>query len=305
MNLTEMQKILVIGAGGFLGKYLIDALLEKNEYEVLAFDLAKERLVAKFPNRNEIFFYDTSDWKQGNIPFNEVDIVIHCAFSRSMKGSELAKSLIFAQEIFSVSAANNCHVINISSRSVYGQNPNIPWCEMTPVDPDSLYALSKFDSELLLKTAFSSNKNTFYTNIRLAGLIGPELDARIVNKFIHQALNGETSNIKGGSQQFAFFDVKDAADGLVALLQTPPQSWKPIYNLGYIRSYSIMEIADMVAKTAREFNCDEVAINLEKTDDRLYAEIDSSLFYNDTGWQPKYDMQATIRDIFLYQLRNR
>jgi nucleoside-diphosphate-sugar epimerase len=300
-----MKTILVTGAGGFLGKYLIDSLIEQKEFVIYAFDLTKELLVERFPENKSICFFDFADWADGKIPFKDADIFVHCAFSRTNTGPHLAKSLIFSQQLFAQSIDNSCHLINISSRSVYGQNPNIPWNENTLPEPDNMYAIAKLSSELLLNSVSRQSKNTNNCNIRLAGLIGIELDSRIVNKFIKQAINRETINIKGGCQQFAFLDVRDAAAGIIALLKLPAEAWKPVYNLGYLRSYSIIEIADAVAKVAREFNLPEVMITLEQTEDTLYAEMDSGLFYKDTGWRPCYDMLEVVRSIFTHQLQHK
>ncbi len=303
-HIAKIRTVLVTGAGGFLGSYLIEALIQENLFQIMAFDLDKATLTKRFDQAEQLGFYDIADFENKNIPFDQVDIVIHCAFSRSFEGFALAKSLEFTKQILGTAAEYEISsFINISSRSVYGQNPNTPWSEVTPVNPDSLYAMAKFSSELLVQTLAKAESNFFYTNLRLAGLVGPELDVRIVNRFVQQALKGETIKIKGGNQQFAYLDVRDAASGIAALLQKKSKTWKSVFNLGYYRSYSIIEIAEVVANVARKFNYPEVKINIEKTDEMLYADIDSSLFYTNTNWKPKYDMEAIVASIFEKQLK--
>jgi nucleoside-diphosphate-sugar epimerase len=168
-----------------------------------------------------------------------------------------------------------------------------------------LYALAKLSSEIIIQSVFNSVRNIHFTNIRLAGLVGKELKDRITNKFINNAINGKPLNITGGKQQFSYLDVHDAADGIIALLKTPPEVWKTVYNLGYLKSYGILEIAELVTQVAKKFNCPEVKINLNKADGSLHAEIDSTLFYNDTNWKPMYDMKATIDSIFRYELEHK
>ena len=295
---AKKKTILITGAGGLLGQELIKQFIQLNRYHLIAITSQAGYLAKRFPENRTIHFYDSRSWEQSLIPFQGIDVVVHCAFARSNIGSDLVKSLYFTQKVISEASDNNCPVINISSRSVYGQSPDTPWSETTPVEPDSLYAMAKFNSELLLQTLAREKPNFFHTSLRLAGLVGPGFDARTVNQFVHLALMGETINIKGGNQQFAYLDVRDAASGIIALLQNAPQSWKPVYNLGYLRSYSITEIADTVAKVALKHNCPKVNISIDRSDEYLYAEMISTPFFTNTNWTPKHDMEAIVKAIF-------
>ena len=299
-----MQKtILVTGAGGLLGREILNQLCSLNSYNVFALTSNRSKLSKLFSNEPNIKILGHEELDNKQVPFNEIDVVMHCAFARSNNGYELAESLNFSQRIFTESIKSNCSIINISSRSVYGQNPNTPWMETTKVEPNSLYALAKYSSEIMLQGIVESYNNRGYTNIRLAGLISPEISDRVVNKFIDSTLKGKSICIIGGKQQFAYLDARDAASGIIFLLQAAPQTWQPIYNLGHLKSYSIKEIAEAVAKVAGKFNCPEVKINIEKTDEALYAEMDSTLFYTDTNWQPNYDMDMIVESIFADKLQ--
>jgi nucleoside-diphosphate-sugar epimerase len=124
----------------------------------------------------------------------------------------------------------------------------------------------------------------------------------MVNKFVENAIARLSIKIVGGSQFFSQLDVRDAADAIVSLLGVEPKNWKRVYNLGHTRSYGILEIADIVAKVAVEMGLPKPQIEIRESDAKLFAEMDSSLFYGDTGWRPKYDMYDTVRSIFMYQL---
>lgn len=56
-----MKTILVTGAGGFLGGYLIEQLLNMQEYKVLAFSSCKEKIQKRFANGQNIEFFDYQD----------------------------------------------------------------------------------------------------------------------------------------------------------------------------------------------------------------------------------------------------
>lgn len=292
------MNVLITGAGGFLGNELIRQLL-KTTHVVYALSSDKEQIKTRFSNKCHAF--SIKEWEDGELPLDKIDVVIHCAFARAYDFVSLKKSLDFSKEIFSNSGYN---IINVSSRSVYGQNPQTPWCETTEAQPDNMYAFAKYTTELLIGMKYNLNESSNYTNIRLAGLVGKELEDRVINKFIDVAISTNTISIKGGKQQFAYLDVRDAAAGIIALLDIKPEEWKTIYNLGNINSFSIIDIAETVKEIAKEFIEEEVIINIEKTDATLYADIDSTSFYEATNWKPKYDLKAMVRSIFKYKIKN-
>ncbi len=292
-----MKNILITGAGGLLGGELIKELLH-TPHNVYALTSNKEKLEKEFGDK--VIVYQNEDLFAGNMPIEGITLIVHCAFSRSQDGQDIANSLKFTRDVFFSAAINNCDIINISSRSIYDQNPNTPWTESTAIRPDTLYAMAKLTSELLAET--TSNNKINFTNIRLAGLLAPSFDSRIVNKFIDNAIQKRYIKITGGKQQFAFLDIRDAVAGIIALIHSQSKNWAPIYNLGYLKSYSITEIAETVKKVAAEYNID-VTIVIESSDAMLHAELDSSLFYKDTNWTPKYDMEAIVKSIFKYKIK--
>ena len=133
-------------------------------------------------------------------------------------------------------------------------------------------------------------------------MLGKDTDARLVNKFVQNAIEGKPINITGGDQQFSQLYVQDASDGIIALLNTPVQNRKPLYNLGYLKSYNIIEIANVVSKVAKDLNLPDVKISLTRTDSNVFAELDSSDFFKDINWKPQFDMERVVREIFEFKI---
>jgi nucleoside-diphosphate-sugar epimerase len=301
-----MKTILVTGANGFLGNHLIHSLIELKNYKILAFDINTEVIRGQFDHCQNIEFFNKDCWDNKTIPFEKVELVVHLAFGRAHKGEkDIASGLKFTNELFNqIIKFKIPELINISSQEVYGNLPLDNRKEFCLAAPNTIYGMAKFASELLANNTNKLSK-TNVTSLRLAGLLGRETTSRMVNKFVLNALNSKAINIVGGKQVFSQLDVRDAVSGIIALIKTPSKAWKPVYNLGYLRSYSIIEIADAVTIVAKEFYLPEVKINLEQTDDALCAEMDSGLFYNDTGWRPRYDMLEIVRSIFTHQLQHK
>lgn len=292
------MKILISGAGGFLGSEVIRQLLDRGNYDVFAYTSQKDKLKAKFSNNNNLTCFDYEDWKNENIPFDEIDVLINCAFARTSDGKELASSLDFTNEFMSDAASGGVGgIINLSSQSVYSQTREFAATESTTVIPESLYAVTKYSTELLISN-ICKNFNVPYTNLRLASLVGQGFDVRLTNRFIKSAINGETIKIIGGRQIISYMDVRDAADGLIALASVDPYIWKPIYNFGVEESYRLPQIAEIVKKIAYEFISESVNVEVKEGKDFLNLSLDCTSFYADTSWKPKYNMEIIIRDIF-------
>lgn len=299
-----MKRILVTGANGLLGSNLIPLLVNSKDYSVYTLTRSKQLIIQNYNNKN-IKSYDLEDFANGKVPFDMIDIVIHLAFARAHKQErDIASSLQFTSDIFEIASLNNSNIINASTQEVYGNEYNTSRDESSEILPKTYYALAKYSSELILKS-YTSFYNINSTNLRLPGLLGINTDSRMVNKFVKNAICDTPINITGGTQVFSQLDVRDAANGIIALLKIPSNKWKAVYNLGFKKSYNIIDIAQTVAKVAKKHKLPKVKIKINKTDDTFFADIDSSLFYADTNWRPNYNMELIIENIFDNLLENK
>ena len=144
------------------------------------------------------------------------------------------------------------------------------------------------------------DKKIAYTNIRMASLIGPGFDQRIVNRFIKQAFEGQLLNVVKSEKRFGFLDVMDAVFALISLIEIPVMKWRPIYNLGNGISYSILEIADSVKHVFGENGLQFMGINEETRDDFGNTGISYYLLHKDTEFEPKVDLNCSIQRILDY-----
>ncbi|NLY76519.1 MAG: NAD(P)-dependent oxidoreductase [Tissierellia bacterium] len=305
-NLANKRKsVLVTGASGFLGRELIELLIYRDDFMVLALTSSKERLTSFFGNTSSLECFNINEWKDKKLPWHKVDILIHCAFARGYRtDKEIAESLDFTNKLFLDAIENDVkNIINISSQGVYGQGSKPFWKEDNPVCPQDLYSFAKYASELLVSNIRKiSNKKVNVTNLRLASLTGPKdnLHLEVISKFVIKALKSETINIIGGHQKFSYLDVRDASSAIISLLYTEPENWKEVYNLGSNQQHNIIEIASIVSEVAKKYTRKPVKIEVLKKDINLDVGMDSSLFYEDTGWKPQYNIKDIIVSLFDY-----
>jgi len=298
-----MKNILLTGASGVLGTELISQFL-KNEDTVKLHIISSrtEYLMALFGEDSCLQYYSLDEW-QNKINFQTIDIVIHGAFARTENGKEIADSISFTENLFSAVAINPLvGVINISSRSVYGQNETFPWNEQSLLIPENKYALGKVANEELTNL-LGHITGIKITNIRLAGLIGKNMDARIIARFVKGAIEERKIKVVGGEQHFSLLDTRDAASAIIELTSLPIGKWKQTYNLGSTEQHTLLELAEMVTEIGEGYLNEKIQLEHEKSDIRLLDEMDSSALYNQLNWRPEYSMKDTIRFLFEYYLK--
>ncbi|WP_299125974.1 NAD-dependent epimerase/dehydratase family protein [uncultured Winogradskyella sp.] len=302
---SETKKILFTGATGFLGRNLIDELLKQNiSFAITA--LVRDKPAAQLILPQSIKIYDIDDLEKGNFSLGSVDVLLHLGFARPHKKyEEIAESLAFTAKIFRRAVENQLsNIINISSQSVYGQGILPLWNESTMVAPNSPYSSAKYSTELILNELSHQNKHLNTTSLRLAGTTGGAkglINVDLMSKFVKMVKEGQDLSIVGGAQVFERIDVRDAVSGIISLLNSPSNNWKPIYNLGSGHQFTLLDMAEEIIKIGKIYNSDNSSkINIETKDVDLKFGMDITSFCNDMGWKPKYSFQDTIHSLFKF-----
>lgn len=291
-----MNTILVTGASGLLAsEFLKQLFCAEPAAHVIALSENCDVLEKRYSDMEGFSCYR---WDEiDRIPFEAVSVVLHCAFARTEDGADLLRSLELTKLLLSKTAPLKIPFISISSRSVYGQNPKTPWSETTALSPENPYALAKAAQELLVCQA--GEQGSFaYTNLRLAGLIGVGMDARLVAKLVKSAVDTGKITCVGGMQQFALLDIRDAAAGLHAILKIPTGSWKTVYNLGHSNVSTLDEIVSVVKHVAFQKYHTHIIVQKQNREVPLMDGMDCSCIYAATGWTPQYSMEDTVEILF-------
>ena len=291
------RTVLITGASGVLGRLLVAELIALG-HKVYALSSRKEELRSVFAGDECVQCIDWEDLFSGCVATGEVDTVFHCAFARSQRASDLARSVELAGKLFAWCVENGVKgVVNVSSQSIYGGYREVPSREDGPVAPIDAYAAAKMTCEFLGDYAVKGTSSAI-THVRLASLIGPEFEERLVNKMIRFARLNGTLTVVGGTQQFSFLDVRDAVSGLIAMLDTEPSSWQKVYNLGTEERCSLLQIAESIASLVESKTGRSVSIERKEADIRMKIALDCSRFQKDFGWKAGTDFETSLDRIY-------
>lgn len=297
-----IKYICLTGSTGYIGHNLVQKLLSQN-YKVDVITMHKDQVIDGI---NRVYSYD--DLYVDKIPFNAYDCLIHLGFARPYQGDEqIIKSLEFTSDLFSrASYYNTKRILNISSRSVYGNRADQPWNELSPYQPKTVYGQAKVSSELLLKTVQMTNPKIQTCSIRLGTVLGDSkglMDVFVLSKFIKQALNDEPITIIGSNQEFDLIDIEDVCDALIRLIKLPANQLETCYNLSSKRSYSILEFANQAIDAVKRIKGEcRTIITVDPQDIHLKYRLDSSKLYKALNWEPKVSLLETIDGLVNYYM---
>jgi len=302
-----MSKVLVTGGGGFIGTIMLNKLLEKN-FEVKAFDLGIQFEEENPPPEGaEVYKGSILDKNDLMKAIKGCDYVIHLAAALGVKRTEeerLATLNINIQGTVNVLEAcvqdNIKKIVFSSSSEVYGEQTKLPIYEDNPLNPKSIYAVTKLAGEEYLR-AFNQRYGLNYSVIRFFNVYGPGQVAEFVMpKFIYMVRNDIPPKIYGkGNQTRAFCYVEDAVEGMYLSL-TNDKANSDVFNIGNDTEPITMEgLAKRIIKISGK-DIEPEYIPLEKSDRTEKREIvkripDISKARKVLGYEPKISLDEGIK----------
>lgn len=286
-----MRKLVIIGAGGFLGSAIIR---EATKLKLKIIAITSRPWEIKNTSGDICDTLETTKFLNGEYQMSGTDVIINCLFPTNANGYQMANGLEKTFRVIKNAKESNAGAfINISSQSVYAPRREKAADEDEALCLETPYAVAKYSSEAFCDLVFQGRP---HTNIRLASLLGIGYDQRIVNRMVGQALNGEKLKIIGGMQRYGFLDVRDAAAGIVKIALSDFTNWKPIYNLGRTESYTLLNVVEIIVSEMEKRGLSVSYKVLEGTDTRN-SSVNADRFMKDFMWEPEISLSQTIGDI--------
>lgn len=291
------KKILVTGGRGFIGENLIKRLRGINA-KVHSFDIHDGQNIE---DRNLL----------NKTIRNQYDYIYHlAAFSgsqESLKEHELCFNINVLATTYLLEAviklSPQTKVILSSSRLEYGNPEYIPVDESHPTFPTSPYGLSKLVATQIAQI-YAMTKKLRVTTFRTSNVYGPHsrkefLGYNIINHFIDIAKKNKVIKIFGsGKQQRDYIFIDDLIDAFLLVKNT--RSDGQIYNLGYGKGISLIDMADIIVKIIGKGKISRVRwpSDFRKVETGSYIS-DIAKITQELGFTPKISFQeGIIKTIF-------
>ena len=329
------MNVLILGANGFIGSHLAEAILAKTDWHISAMDLTQDRL-GECLNHSQFHFTMGDITKQKEWIHSEIqksDVVLPLV--------AIATPALYVQDplrVFELDFEANLDIIRQcvhfnkriifpSTSEVYGMCTDLEFDEETshlitgPIHKERwIYSTSKQLLDRII-FAYGKQKGLSYSLFRPFNWYGPRLDnvfnpkpggSRVLTQFIGNILRGENINlVNGGEQQRCFTYIDDGIDALIRIIENKNnQAANGIFNIGNpVENVSIRRLAEMIIRMI----VDHYPQYAEKANLVSLVNVDAKSYYGDgyqdvslrvpaiqrardfLGWEPKVNMEVGLR----------
>lgn len=293
------HKIIVTGGAGFIGSYIVDALiLEGHEVHVV-----DDMSTGKLENINPkaiLHKMDIRDREALNPIFAGVSYVFHEAAVPQVQYSiehPFITNDINVNGLLSVLEACRLNgvkrLIFASSSSIYGEPDVFPTMEDIPMNPMSPYAAHKYIGEVYLKL-YAKIYGIETVCLRYFNVYGPRFNPEgayplVIGYFLERMKEGKTLTITGdGTQTRDFIHVRDVAKANILAMKGENIGRGEVVNIGGGARYTMNRIAELIGGEV-----EYIAPRIEPHD----TEADISKAKELLGWFPSITLEDGIKEL--------
>ncbi|HHX95764.1 MAG TPA: SDR family NAD(P)-dependent oxidoreductase [Clostridia bacterium] len=311
MNL-QGKKILVTGAGGFIGSHLTEELI-KSGLNVRTFvhynSFNSWGWLDEFPreirNKMDVFAGDIRDPNGVREAMKGIDMVFHLAaliaipFSYHSPDSYVDTNIKGMLNVLQAARdLGTSRLLVTSTSEVYGTAKYVPIDEKHPFQGQSPYSATKIGADRLAESFYRSFDMPI-TIVRPFNTYGPRQSARAVIPTIIMQLLAGKEEIKLGSltptRDFNY--VKDTVRGFIEIAKSDKTIGEEI-NIATQKEISIGHLAEELIRQINpeaKIVCDEQRIRPEK------SEVNRLLGSNEkikrlTSWEPQYSLEQGLAE---------
>jgi NAD dependent epimerase/dehydratase len=302
------KRVLVTGAGGFIGSHLTERLVELGastralvHYNALGTWGWLDQSAAR--DQIEVIAGDVCDRDSVDRAMRDVEIVFHLAALIAIPYSYDAPASYVRTNIEGTLNVLQCarelavqRVVHTSTSEVYGTAQYVPIDEAHPLRGQSPYSASKIGGDKIAE-AFHLSFNLPVVTVRPFNTFGPRQSARaVIPTIITQALTGEAVRLGNLHPTRDLNFVSNIVDGFV-LAATAADAVGQTINLGAGSEIKIGDLVQLIARLMDKPVQLETAAERQRPEasevERLLA--DNTLARELLGWEPKITLEEGLQ----------
>lgn len=314
------MKILVTGAGGFIGSHLVELLVQRG-YQVSGFFQYSSHGSLGWLERSRarkhihVIMGNISDFDSVRAAVRDHDMVFHLAALIGIPYSYVSPKAYIRTNIEgtynvleSVRRSEVGKLLVTSTSEVYGSAQYTPIDEAHPLVGQSPYSATKIAADQLA-VSYHRSFATPVTIVRPFNTYGPRQSLRaIIPTVICQALEGPPTIRLGNLDAVRDFNfVEDTVNGFLQIATCADNTAGEVINIATQTAVSVRELVAMVAELLGH------AIRASEDVARIRpagSEVDRLLGSNEkirrtTAWQPQYNLRAGLEKTLVWFKENR
>jgi UDP-glucose 4-epimerase len=297
------KKIMITGGAGFIGYHLTKTLTQFTD-DLTIYDNLSTGKIENVQDVPQAKFIKGDILDQKTLYTQEkMDIIYHLAaqvvvpYSMENPIDDFNTNAKGTLCVLEKARKDDAKVIFASSAAIYG-NPSIfPTPENYGFHPFSCYGLSKVVGEQYCQM-YREQYGLNITITRFANVYGPRCHG-VIHDFLNKiAKNPDKLEIIGtGKQCRDFIHVTDVVDALIKIANMTTVDGK-VYNLGFGKTTSILELANMILTILNLQNRTVVTT----TNNSWHGDVTKIWFdinnaKKELNWQPKVTLEDNIKEI--------
>jgi len=311
------KNILVTGATGLIGTFLVDVLMYRNSefndnITILAVGRNKEKAIIRFGeylNSPYFKFFNTDIQDSLNLNTN-IDFIIHGASKTHpiAYSTEPINTILLSvngtESVLNLACKNNVQrTLFLSTVEIYGENQEDVdtfkenYCGY--IDCNTLragYSEGKRAAEALCQ-AYIKEKNIDIVIARCSRVFGPTMgndDSKVIAQLINNCIENKNIVLKStGEQRYSYCYVSDVCSALIFLLLYGKNG--EAYNISGDGNLSLLEIAEYLSGyTGKKIVFENPSITESAGYSKTTKALLDSTKIKELGWKPNYSLQEGL-----------
>jgi GDP-D-mannose 3', 5'-epimerase len=307
------KKILIAGAGGFIGGHMTSRLIEQDEFDIICVDIKPKKYWFQLFDKTKNYCIDLKNSQEALEVTRDVDYIYNFACNMGGMGfiennkAECMLSVLVNTNLLKSAIENKCKKYFFSSSAcVYNaskQNQTfingLKETDAYPADPEDGYGWEKLFSERMCRH-FNEDFGIETRVVRYHNIYGPmgtfdggreKAPAALCRKVILAKKNNlKKIDVWGdGEQSRSFLFIDDCIEGTLKVFNN---NYRDVFNIGSEEQVSINQMIDIIEEIA-DYKI-ERNYQLDKPKGVRGRSSDNSFVKEKIGWSPSYSLKQGL-----------